>query len=141
MSALRSIKRSSPCPCRSGATYGACCGPLHRGEREAPDPATLARSRYAAFATADIDYLIRTLHPDHVDLALPEEVLRSTLGAACREHRYTGFEVLESDVRETTGTVRFRARVFRRGVDLTFVERSRFEKIGSGWRYRDGETG
>lgn len=141
MSGARSIKRSSACPCRSGASYGDCCWPLHRGEREAPDPAALARSRYAAFATGEIDYLIRTLHPDHIDQSLPEDVLRSTLTAACHEHRYTGFEVLEADFGEASGTVRFRAKVFRRGVDLSFVERSRFERVGAGWRYKDGQTG
>lgn len=140
MSSTRSIKRSSACPCRSGLTYGACCWSLHRGERHAPDPATLARSRYAAFALGEIDYLIRTLHPDHIDLALPEDVLRSTLGSACREHRYTGFEILEVTLTEAHGTVKFRARVFRRGVDLSFVELSRFEKVDGTWRYKDGQT-
>lgn len=51
------------CPCLSGDTYGACCGPLHRGERPAPTAEALMRSRYSAFAAGDAAYLRDTWHP------------------------------------------------------------------------------
>ena len=51
------------CPCGSGATYGACCGPLHEGTATASTAEQLMRSRYTAFAVRDADYLLATWHP------------------------------------------------------------------------------
>lgn len=51
------------CPCSSGDSYDTCCGPLHRGEAEAPTAERLMRSRFSAFAVGDADYLLRSWHP------------------------------------------------------------------------------
>ncbi|MFD6135564.1 YchJ family protein [Isoptericola sp. NPDC056618] len=51
------------CPCGSGDTYGACCGPLLAGDRLAPTAEALMRSRYTAFAVGDPAYLRATWHP------------------------------------------------------------------------------
>ncbi|MEN5072841.1 YchJ family protein [Isoptericola cucumis] len=51
------------CPCLSGDTYGACCGPLHRDERRAATAEALMRSRYSAYALRDVPYLRSTWHP------------------------------------------------------------------------------
>jgi len=64
------------CPCWSGRTYDACCAPYHRGEREAPDPVSLMRSRYAAFALGEAEYLVRTLAEGHPDQGLPRDDCR-----------------------------------------------------------------
>jgi SEC-C motif domain protein len=98
------------------------------------------RSRYAAYACGDVDYLVKTLHPDHKDREIPEEVLRSSLRAACRDYRYTGLEIVSVETDGDWASVHFKARVFQKGVDLSFSERSRFERVGGGWRYLDGET-
>ena len=37
--------RVGRCPCLSGDTYDACCGPIHRGEVDAPTAERLMRSR------------------------------------------------------------------------------------------------
>ncbi|MCW2817566.1 MAG: sec-C motif containing protein, partial [Marmoricola sp.] len=44
------------CPCGSAA-YDTCCGPLHRGERQAGTPEELMRSRFAAYAVGDTAYV------------------------------------------------------------------------------------
>ena len=51
------------CPCLSGDTYDECCGPFHRGEREAPTAERLMRSRFSAFALGDAAYPLRSWHP------------------------------------------------------------------------------
>ncbi|HEY1695184.1 MAG TPA: YchJ family metal-binding protein [Polyangiaceae bacterium] len=123
------------CPCTSGLAYAACCGPYHRGEREAPTPEALMRSRFAAFARADAAYLWRTLHADHEDRARPEaEVLRALRDGA-RAHRYVRLTILEA----RGDLVLFRAGVFQKGRDVSFVELSRFAHDGVGWRYLSGE--
>lgn len=137
---MKPPKRSSPCPCRSGATYGDCCMPLHRGEREAADAVELMRSRFSAFAVGAIDHLVRTLHPDHADASVPEATLRSTLLAAARAYKYTGLSIEAHEANGEQAEVAFLAKVFQSGVDHSFRERSLFRRTEAGWRYVSGET-
>jgi len=51
------------CPCGTGEEYGRCCGRFHCGAADPPTAQALMRSRYAAFAVGDADYLFRTWHP------------------------------------------------------------------------------
>ncbi|HFY6046144.1 TPA: YchJ family metal-binding protein, partial [Salmonella enterica subsp. enterica serovar Typhimurium] len=51
---------SQPCPCGSADEYSLCCGRIVSGERVAPDPSHLMRSRYCAFVMKDADYLIKS---------------------------------------------------------------------------------
>ena len=130
------------CPCGSGLAYKACCAPLHRGSREAPDAESLMRSRYAAYVKKEIPYLIKTLHPSHEDRALPEAQLLTLLAEAAREQRYMGLAILDRRGPDAGGIaeVLFHARVFQRGKDFSFVERSEFAHDGTGWRYLRGDT-
>ncbi len=111
-----------PCPCGS-ASYDGCCGPLHRGEKQADSPVELMRSRYSAFAVGDAEYLWRTWHPR----TRPEQVELDP------STTWTGLEVLEA----ADDTVEFRAH-HDRGVRH---ERSRFAQRAGRWFYLDGEVG
>lgn len=134
-----SLRGSAPCPCTSGHRYGECCGPLHRGTREAADAAELMRSRYSAFALGEVDYLWRTLHPEHPDRARPEAEVTRELRHSCATFKYPGLTVLEHRPGpEGVAQVLFLARVFERGKERSFVERSDFRHDGSGWRYVGG---
>src|SRR4029079_10058454 len=55
---------SKPCPCTSGKSYGDCCRPLHRNEREAKTAEALMRCRYVAFALGEVAYFSKTHVPD-----------------------------------------------------------------------------
>lgn len=52
-----------PCFCSSGKSFADCCQPLLLGKSIAQSPEQLMRSRYSAFCTGNIDYLIATHHP------------------------------------------------------------------------------
>lgn len=126
------------CPCHSGRTYDACCAPYHRGEREAPDPVALMRTRYAAFALGEAEYLVRTLHEEHADRALPRaDLLRSLRGARDRL-RYPSLTILDSRQGGGSGEVLFWAGITEGGRDQSFVELSDFAHDGTGWRYLSG---
>ncbi len=129
------------CPCGTGRPYAGCCAPFHRGASEAPDATALMRSRFAAFAKKETAYLWRTLHADHEDRSRPEADVMRELREACRDNRYLGLTVLDSTPPDADGVahVAFRVRVFRRGRDLSFAERSAFRHDGAGWRYLRGE--
>lgn len=92
------------------------------------------RSRFAAFAIADAEYLWRTLHPDHEERALPKEDVIRALKAAARACKYMRLTILEAKGSE----VLFRASVFEKGKDRSFIELSTFAKEGSAWRYLTG---
>lgn len=48
------------CPCGL-QDYSDCCALYHTGERIPPTPEALMRSRYAAYALANIDYIKKTM--------------------------------------------------------------------------------
>lgn len=48
------------CPCGSDKDYAECCALYHDQVTNAPTPETLMRSRYAAFALGDAEYLLST---------------------------------------------------------------------------------
>jgi SEC-C motif-containing protein len=127
---------SKLCPCTSGRPYADCCAPLHRGERAAETPEALMRSRFAAFALGDMEYLWRTLHPDHAERALPKEEALRSLKAAARALKYMRLTIL--DARGTR--VLFLAAVFEKGKDRSFIELSSFARSGAGWGYLAGDT-
>jgi SEC-C motif-containing protein len=129
------------CPCHSGLRYNACCAPFHEGAREAPTPEALMRSRYAAFALGLGEYLVRTLASTHPDLGTPREELARALGRARAQQRFVGLRILSATTSPAgdEGEVLFYARIFERGADRSFAERSTFVREADAWRYAAGE--
>jgi SEC-C motif-containing protein len=112
------------CPCGSGASYDACCGRLHRGAATARTAEELMRSRYAAYAVGDTDYVFRTWHPrTRPDDLIPDPALT-----------WTGLEILGSG----EDWVEFVASYEHAGRPGRLRERSRFERRGGRWVYVDG---
>lgn len=116
------------CPCGKAESYDACCGRLHRGAAQASTAVELMRSRYAAYAVGDLDYVFRSWHPRTRpdDLTSPAHL------------EWTGLEILDvvdGGVEDATGVVEFRAR-FRTpaGAD-SLHERSTFERRAGRWVY------
>ncbi len=136
------MKPSSPCPCGTTKPYADCCAAFHKGLHEAPDAEALMRSRYSAFAVADVDYLVRTLHPDHDDLTMTDADLRASLRRSTRSHKYMGLTILDRQAPDAQGLahVLFLAKVFENGKNLSFVELSSFAHDGVGWRYLSGTS-
>ena len=127
------------CPCHSGDRYAACCGPLHSGARVAASPEALMRSRYAAFALGLGVYLVETLSADHPDRKQDTEALAVMLAREKQTKRFLGLTIVDSHADGEFGLVTFRARIFERGADRSFTERSRFRKEAGGWRYQGGD--
>src|SRR5689334_3311653 len=122
------MPKARDCPCTSGRPYSGCCGPFHRGEREAPDAEALMRSRFSAFALKDAPYLLRTLHPDHEDRAAPPADLLRAIKESAGAFRYMGLTILDRAPPDDLGVARvlFLASVFQKGRDVSFVELSEF---------------
>jgi SEC-C motif-containing protein len=98
------------------------------------------RSRYAAFALGLGGYLVETLASDHPDRARDEAALVKVLSQAKETQRFLGLAILDATSEGERGEVTFRARIFERGADRSFTERSRFCKEDGAWRYEGGDT-
>jgi SEC-C motif domain protein len=129
------------CPCCSGVAYTKCCAPFHRGEREAPTPETLMRSRYAAYANKLAPYIYRTTHPNHEDRKRPEKDAMREIRDAVTSLRFMRLTVLDHEEPNENGLARvlFFARVFEKGQNRSFIELSDFLHDGTGWRYLHGQ--
>ena len=97
------------------------------------------RSRYSAFALGLGTYLVDTLSAKHEDRAHDPKALAAALSHAKDTQRFMGLAILETSEEGDRGVVRFRARIFERGVDKSFTEKSTFAKEDGAWRYVDGE--
>lgn len=122
------------CPCRKKSetqSYDTCCRPFHMGERPAPTPETLMRSRYSAFALGDTAYLLATWHPStrpaHLELDPGREWLL--------------LRIVKAGADGDSGTVSFTARSRLAGRTDILEETSRFLREDGRWRYVDGIIG
>jgi SEC-C motif-containing protein len=121
------------CPCGRPGAYEACCGRFILGW-EAPETAEdLMRSRYSAYALAEIDYLVATHDPRRA----PD---RDQIQAWAKRAKFLGLEIeelAEGGSEDATGIVQFLARYEEGGAALEHRERSRFERIDGRWMYVD----
>lgn len=103
---------SQPCPCGSADEYSLCCGRIVSGERVAPDPSHLMRSRYCAFVMKDADYLIKSWHPTCNAAAFRDDII-----AGFANTRWLGLTIFEHtwSEAENTGYVSFIARFPNKG--------------------------
>ncbi|RHW25104.1 hypothetical protein D0Z08_20600 [Nocardioides immobilis] len=119
------------CPCASGSTYADCCGPLHRGAREAMTAEELMRSRYSAFALHEATYLLRTWHP-----ATRPPTIDFDPGLS-----WVGLDIVATEAGgpdDVNGVVEFRAHHRIGGEPGVLHEVSRFRRQDGSWRYVRG---
>ena len=125
------------CPCGSGRPYDHCCGPFHNGIAKAETAEQLMRSRYAAFCTENVEYLVETHDKDTRVPKLREE-LQNSMGSA----QWLRLEVINTIRGQSTdkdGFVQFIAHYSENGQPGKMEELSRFSKKKGLWFYTDGE--
>ncbi|WP_314148087.1 YchJ family metal-binding protein [uncultured Leifsonia sp.] len=116
------------CPCTSGESYDACCGPLHAGA-PAPTAERLMRSRFSAFALGDAAYLLRSWHRS----TRPAEL---ELDEGLRWYRLDIERTELGGPFDREGVVAFTA--YYKGAERgTMHETSRFVREGRDWFYVD----
>lgn len=115
------------CPCDSGKELGDCCGLYHAG-LPAPDPETLMRSRYSAYALCLESYVLDTWHentrPEQLDLD--------------RAIKWIGLDVLSFSEQGDEGWVSFVARYKVNGRAGRMLEKSHFLRESGRWFYLAG---
>ncbi len=121
------------CPCQSGKLFSHCCQGFLSGEKRAPTPSKLMRSRFSAFSLGGYGgYLLSTWHPDYRGQLDEQELsIRST--------DWQGLEVINSTQQGSTATVEFIASFNNiDGSRGTHHEVSNFVRVQGRWLYSDG---
>ena len=99
------------------------------------------RSRFSAYALGEIDYLWRTLDPEHPERARSAAEHAAAIRAARRTLRYVRLRVFdrEEDPVAEAGRVLFHAELYEAGKERSFLELSSFRRRADGWRYHSGK--
>ena len=128
----------SDCPCGSSDAFDACCGPYIRGERAAPTAEALMRSRYTAYASAEVGYITRTHDPETLDQHDEDQAREWAEGS-----EWLGLEILwttAGDADSEEGEVEFVARYRAGDEEHEHRERSSFVRRGGQWYFHDGRV-
>jgi SEC-C motif-containing protein len=127
------VHPTDQCPCGTGESFGRCCLPLHRGERQAETAEELMRSRYSAYCVGDFEYVWKTWHPR----------TRAEQPVSGDGPTWVGLQIVDvvaGQPGDEQGEVEFRA-YYREGRRTgTLHERSRFAVRARRWFYLDGEV-
>lgn len=126
------------CPCFSGKEYQVCCQLFHQGSP--PENALLLmRSRYAAYALNLPEYIIATTHPASPQYMDNKFSWKRSISQFAKHSSFQNLEILDFKERDGLAVVTFTAYMAQEGKDVTFTERSYFEKKGGRWLYRVGQ--
>ena len=124
------------CHCTSGAEFADCCEPILQRTRPAVTAEELMRSRYTAYATGNVDWIIESQSPDgraHVDRdATVEWSKRSTW------HRLEILSADQGQPGDAEGFVEFKAYYTLGGEDVTHHEIASFRYEEGSWFFVDG---
>ena len=119
------------CPCCSGKLYEECCELFH-SKKDFPQTAEeLMRSRYAAFAIPNGDYLWETTLPNKRKFHHKTEL--ENWG---KDNTWTKLEIIQSSEREVEFKAYFTDKF---GKENIHHERSTFKKVDKKWYYVSGK--
>lgn len=129
---------SRPCPCASKLTFDKCCEPYLTGRKTAETPEKLMRSRFSAYATRKVDYLLQTTSEEERTKIDREELERYCRAVSCISLKVVKTE--QGGPQDETGTVLFHASLQINGKRMLHRELSRFKREEGRWVYVDGDT-
>ncbi len=121
------------CPCCSGLDFSECCAKYILDKEIPQTPEQLMRSRYTAYALADIDYVFETMR----DFALKDADRAESLKWA-KTSRWLGLDILKSsEVKETDtdASVEFVAKFIQDHKQHNLKEHAKFKKYNGRWYY------
>lgn len=128
----------SSCPCGSSHELEACCGPFIQGATIPASAEALMRSRYSAYVTGNIDYIMATTLPaSRADSDI--EAMRAWASNA----DWTGLEIVSTHAgqeEDKQGLVEFVALYTLDGVPQRHHEKSLFVKEDGKWFFKDGDV-
>lgn len=131
------IEGMSNCPCHSKKKYEDCCKPLHLGA-PAADGLALMRSRFSAYSLGLPDYIIATTHPKSPFYASDKEQWKKEILEFCHSTDFDNLTIIDHVSLPNLETVTFRAHLTEDVHDISFTEKSTFEKDDGRFKYIQG---
>ena len=118
------------CFCGNPAPFSECCQLFVSGKEFPETPEQLMRSRYSAYATGEIDYLIESTHPSTRKLYSLADI-----EGWMRSNKWLKLEIISC----VGAIVEFKAH-FVEGLNSPEIhhERSTFQKENGRWYFLDG---
>lgn len=129
------MKKNEKCPCHSEKHYSECCQKYHEGV-PAENALVLMRSRYSAYALQLLDYIVNTTHPKKQPVNIPK--WKKEIALFSLNTQFQNLKILNFIENEKEAFVTFVANLQQNGQDVSFMEKSRFEKINDRWLYCEG---
>ncbi|MES2543274.1 MAG: YchJ family metal-binding protein [Bacteroidota bacterium] len=128
---LTNTQTMTNCYCGSEKGFEDCCDLYIKGIQKAPTAEVLMRSRYAAYATNQADYLINTTHSSQRKYYSKIEILNWA-----KANKWQKLEVIKA----TENTVEFKAYYLDSNNESQIHhEFSNFKFENGNWFYVDGE--
>lgn len=122
---------SRKCFCDTGLLFENCCGLYLENNQKAPSALTLMRSRYSAYATHNVDYLLATTYISERKYYSKPEILKWATG-----NKWQKLEILSF----SEYTVEFKAYFLNaKNKPEIHYEFSTFRKEDEEWFYVDGK--
>jgi SEC-C motif-containing protein len=118
------------CPCGSGAEYSQCCEPYIKGEKHAPTPEALMRSRYSAYVKAETAYLRDSLAPEE------RKGFKESDVQEWAKSEWLGLEIISAKGSTVEFTAKYKT---PDGKEFEHHEVSKFRKQGDRWYFVDGD--
>ena len=122
---------SKVCYCGSSNSYKECCEKFINSSQNAPTAEALMRSRYSAYATQAVGYLIATTADLQRKLLIKSDILEWS-----KSNQWVKLDILKA----TTNTVEFKAYyIDSNNENQIHHEKSTFIIEDGKWYYVDGE--
>lgn len=126
-----------PCLCGSTKNREQCCIQYIHGDRIAPDPESLMRSRYTAYTQVNMIYIANTMRGPALAAFDPQSATEWA-----KQIKWLRLQVLKSSesTSEDNAYVEFIAHYLFQGRKQKLHETSKFQRVDGCWYYVDGNT-
>ncbi len=127
-----------PCTCGNSISFQECCEPLIKGRRQPETAEVLMRSRYSAYVSGDVDYIVETQAP-----GTRHTVDRDATEQWSRKSTWLSLEILGVEAggaTDQTGTVEFVAHYELEGEKVDHHETAEFRREDGRWYFVAGHA-
>ncbi len=93
------------------------------------------RSRYAAYATGNVQHIVRTTHPSGPQFQHNNENWMAEIATFCETNRFFSLEIHEHSATNSIGRVHFTAHLQSGRTPVSIDEKSLFYLVDERWLY------
>jgi SEC-C motif-containing protein len=131
---------SNLCFCHSGKLYKECCEPYHLGTKFPESSLLLMRSRYSGYALQLADYIMDTTHPKNSAYQKDRKKWAAEILLFCKKTVFRDLKIEDyGEIKKDWEFVTFTAYLEQEGQDVSFREKSLFERVEGKWLYLSAE--